>query len=175
MKRGRGRPPGTRNKATLIAQAKLLNKVKTAADGPRAVPLPNGNTTRVTAQHLLHSRPPTPPTAPAEGLQSVTSMKSGRCCLGLFCRSILNRNHQTCFIMWIPSNHQLCVDHMSWSHLTSSLSLHSHSLSRQPPCPSACLSPPNSPPSSPLCSPSSPNRRSPSLATATRRCPPLAC
>lgn len=54
VKRGRGRPPGTRNKATLIAQAKLLNRVKTASGGPKDVPLSNGNTTRVTIQHLTH-------------------------------------------------------------------------------------------------------------------------
>ncbi|XP_029303876.1 uncharacterized protein LOC115018800 [Cottoperca gobio] len=43
VKRGRGRPPGTRNKATLIAQAKLMAqqqaKVKTAAESPLLSPL----------------------------------------------------------------------------------------------------------------------------------------
>lgn len=53
VKRGRGRPPGTRNKATLMAQAKLLtqqqSKVKPATDGPKGRPLPVSSTNRVTA------------------------------------------------------------------------------------------------------------------------------
>lgn len=54
VKRGRGRPPGTRNKATLMAQAKLLSQqqsnVKPATDGPKGRPLPVSSTNRVTAR-----------------------------------------------------------------------------------------------------------------------------
>lgn len=43
MKRGRGRPPGTRNKATLMAQAKLVAqqeaKAKAAASAQQQIPV----------------------------------------------------------------------------------------------------------------------------------------
>lgn len=68
VKRGRGRPPGTRNKATLIAQAKMLAqqqaKAKATAEAPQSPLLPAtggggpaaSSTHRVTPQRLLCCR-----------------------------------------------------------------------------------------------------------------------